>query len=79
MEIEWGKGGSYNHGRIEGTDIRVERYNTGTKKEPAWHFLISNDELTYLHSDSRYFKTREELEDAVVKWLVDAGYFVWLH
>lgn len=77
--IKWGKGGSFNHGRIDGTDIRIERYNTGTKKNPQWYFLIADSTETYLHSDNRAFRTKEDLEDAVMQWLVDAGHFVWLH
>lgn len=79
MEIIWGKGGSFNHGRVGDTDVRVERYNVGTKKSPQWQFLLSDSEHTYMHADSRTFKTREELEAAVIQWLVDAGRLVWLH
>ena len=79
MDIIWGKGSSFNLGRVEGTEYRIERSNIGTKKDPKWQLLLSDDQETYLHVDSRIFVTRDELEDAAIRWLVESGRLVWLH
>lgn len=79
MEIIWGKGSSFNLGRVGDTGVRVERYNIGTKKDPQWQFLLADEEETYMHVDSRVFKTRDELEEAAIRWLIDAGRLVWVH
>ena len=78
IAIHWYTGSAFNHGRIGDTGIRIERYNVGTKTEPAWRFMLADDEITYLHVDDREFATREELEQAAVRWLVDAGRLSWL-
>ena len=63
--IEWGRGSSFNHGRIPGSSIRVER----SRNDNGWTFLISNDEVTYLYVDSTPYATKEELENAVFLWI----------
>lgn len=78
IAIHWYTGSAFNHGRIGDTGIRIERYNVGTKTEPAWRFMLADDEITYLHVDDREFATREDLEQAAVRWLVDAGRLSWL-
>lgn len=78
IAIHWYTGSAFNHGRVGDTGIRIERYNVGTKTEPAWRFLLADDEITYLHVDDRQFATREEMEQAAVRWLVDAGRLSWL-
>ena len=79
MEIIWGKGSSFNMGRVGDTEFRVERSNVGTREKPKWQMLLSDSEHTYLHVDGRTFETRDELEVAAIQWLVDSGRLVWLH
>ena len=81
MHIEWGKGSGFNLGRIGDTGIRVERFNVALKGEvPArWRFLLSDDSKTYMHCDDREFATVPDLEDAAIKWLIDAGRLNYLH
>lgn len=79
MDVIWGRGSSFNLGRVEGTAYRIERSNLGTKEDPKWQMLLSDNEQTYLHVDDRVFKTRDELEEAAIRWLVDTGRLVWLH
>ena len=79
MDIHWFTGSAFNLGRVGDTGIRIERYNVGDKKNPRWRFLLADDEITYMHVDNREFKTREELEQAAVEWLVQAGRIVWLN
>ena len=79
MEIIWGKGSSFNLGRVGDTEFRVERSNLGTREKPKWQMLLSDSENTYLHVDGRTFDTRDELEAAAIQWLVDSGRLVWLH
>lgn len=63
MSIEWGRGSAFNLGRIGG--IRVERSNT----PKGWCFLASDDKLTYMHVDNRYFKTKQELDECIEEWI----------
>lgn len=80
MKIEWKHGSAFNHGRVGDTGIRIERYNRASKGEtPRWRFMLADDEITYLHVDNREFATREELENAAIRWLVDAGRLAWLN
>ena len=79
MEVKWGKGSTFNLGRVGDTEFRVERSNLGTKEKPKWQMLLSDDGETYLHVDGRLFDTREEVEHAAIQWLVDNGRLVWLH
>ncbi len=79
MNIIWGRGSSFNLGRVGDTEFRVERSNSGTKEEPKWQMLLSDKQETYLHVDDRTFTTKEELEEAAIQWLVDSGRLVWLH
>lgn len=79
MNIHWGTGSAFNLGRVGDTGIRIERYNVGDKTNPLWRFLLADDETTYMHVDNREFRTREELEQAAVEWLVQAGRIVWLN
>jgi hypothetical protein len=79
MKIEWKHGSAFNHGRVGNTGVRIERYNVGDKTHPKWRFMLADDEITYLHIDDREFATREELENAAIRWLVDAGRLTWLN
>jgi hypothetical protein len=79
MKIEWKAGSAFNHGRVGNTGVRIERYNVGDKAHPKWRFLLADDEVTYLHVDNREFATREEMENAAIRWLVDAGRLAWLN
>ena len=80
MKIEWKHGSAFNHGRVGDTGIRIERYNRANKGEtPRWRFMLADDAITYLHVDNREFATREELEHAAIRWLVDAGRLAWLN
>lgn len=63
--IKWGKGSGFNFGRIEGSDIRIERSN----HPKGWCFLASDSQLTYLHVDNRYFNTKEELDNCILSWV----------
>ena len=63
--IKWGRGSGFNFGRIDGSNVRVERSN----HPKGWCFLASDDKLTYMHIDDRYFKTKEELDDCILSWL----------
>ena len=75
MNIEWGTASAFNMGRIEGTDIRVER---GKSLKGKWLYLLSDDQYTYLSVCPTEFETIEELEAAVFQWLVDSGRLSWL-
>ena len=79
MEVKWGRGSSFNMGRVGDTEFRVERSNVGTREKPKWQMLLSDSEETYLHVDNRLFDTKEEVEAAAIQWLVDTGRLVWLH
>ena len=79
MNVIWGRGSSFNLGRLEGTEFRIERSNLGTKEKPEWQMLLSDKQETYLHVDDRTFTTKEELEEAAIQWLVDSGRLAWLH
>lgn len=73
MDIIWGKGSSFNMGRVGDIGVRIERFNVGSKTDPKWKFLLADDATTYFHTDDREFPVVEELEDAAVQWLVEAG------
>lgn len=81
MEIFWGSGSGFNLGRVGETGIRVERFNVAKKGEvPArWRFLLADDSRTYMHCDEREFATVAALEDAAIRWLIDAGRLNYLH
>ena len=79
IAINWGKGSSFNLGRIGDTGIRIERYNVGTKEEPQWRFLLADDQQTYMHVDDRTFVDRKGLESAAMEWLINAGRLEWLN
>ena len=64
-KIHWGRGSAFNLGRIPGTSIRVER----TRNDKGWSFLLSNDEVTYLHVDGTYYETKEELDKGALDWI----------
>ena len=64
-EIHWGRGSAFNLGRIPGSSVRVER----TRNDNGWSFLISNDEVTYLHVDGAYYETKEELDKGALDWI----------
>jgi len=57
-------------GRIAGTDVRVERNRSPRGK---WLYLLSDNRRTYLSVCPTEFETVQELEDAVIQWLVDHG------
>lgn len=63
MSIEWGKGSAFNLARFKG--LRLER----SRNHNGWSFLVSDDNLTYLHVDNRHFKTKEELDECIMEWL----------
>jgi hypothetical protein len=65
QEIHWGRGSAFNLGRIPGSSVRVER----TRNDHGWSFLISNDEVTYLHVDGVYYETKEELDKGALNWI----------
>ena len=63
-EIHWGKGGSFNHGRIEG--YRCERYTVGDKDNKQHWYMLADPHLTYLCSKGP-FNTPEERDTAIVE------------
>jgi hypothetical protein len=65
QEIHWGRGSAFNLGRIPGSSVRVER----TRNDHGWSFLISNDEVTYLHVDGAHYETKEELDRGALDWI----------
>jgi hypothetical protein len=69
--ISWGTASGFNMGRIEGTDVRVERGKSHGSN--LWTFMLSNDSLTYLHVDDREFVTLSEMESAIMQWIVERG------
>ncbi len=66
MEIHWGKGSSFNLGRIPDNEVRVERVKD---QNGEWYFLLSDSKLTYLYCDNSRYKTIDELTVAVEEWL----------
>ena len=48
MDVVWGRGSSFNLGRVEGTAYRIERSNLGTKEDPKWQMLLSEHLLVQL-------------------------------
>jgi hypothetical protein len=40
---------------------------------------LADDDKTYMHCDDREFATVPDLEDAAIKWLIDAGRLNYLH
>ncbi|MCP4773199.1 MAG: hypothetical protein GY880_03065 [Planctomycetaceae bacterium] len=67
MKILWGDGKHCHFGRIEGTNVQVERSRDRTGKK--WKFLLSDDQHTYLYVDDRFFNDKESLELGVKQWL----------
>ncbi len=47
MKINWNKEGSFNHGRMEGTDYRCERFWVGDKDNKQHWYMLADSELTY--------------------------------
>lgn len=60
--IEWGTRSAFNMGRIPGTDYRLERSKNDDK---TWSYMLSNDQLTYLHVDNRKFPSMKDMEQAI--------------
>ncbi len=64
--IRWGKGGSFNHGRVEGTDYRCERYALGDKGSKEYWYMLSDSHITYLCAKGP-FSTPEERDQHIIK------------
>ena len=70
--INWGKGSSFNLGRIPDSEIRVERVKDQDLK---WYFLLSDNQYTYLYCDSERYETLDEMTTGVFSWLKMKGRF----
>ena len=56
MKINWMKGGSSNHGYIEGKDYRCERFK---KPDGSLWFLLSSTKKTYLCCKGPFLSPQE--------------------
>lgn len=65
-EIHWGRGGSFNHGRVEGTDYRCERYAVGDKANKEYWYMLADSKITYLCTKGP-FNTPQERDTAIVE------------
>ena len=65
-EIHWGRGGSCNHGRVEGTDYRCERYAVVDKDNKEYWYMLADPNLTYLCAKGP-FNTPQERDTAIVE------------
>ena len=43
--------------------IRIERSNA----PDGWYYMLSTEDVTYLKVDNRRFKTKEELDEAILE------------
>ncbi len=78
-EIIWGRARASNKGRVGNTGIRIERYKIKDGKgKDAWRLLLADDDYKYMHVDSTDYPTVADLEQAAIKWLIDAGRLVWI-
>ena len=78
-EIIWGRRSAFNHGRVGDTGVRIERYRIkDAQGNQVWRLLLADDEYTYMHVDSTNYLTVADLEQAAIKWLIEAGRLAWI-
>jgi len=64
--ITWDRGSAYNHGKVEGTDYRCERFWNGDADKKKHWYLLSDSKVTYLCCKGP-FSTPEERDKEIIR------------